>query len=396
MKPSPFNPRKISRDALRGLGKSVQAFGLVEPIVVNKRTKHIVGGHQRYKALRDAGVKEADVRVVDLSRTREKALCVALNNPHLQCEFTLELQGVLKELQTKEKALFDGLRFAPLDLDGKKEGLTDPDDVPKPPKKAITRKGDLWVLGRHRLLCGDSTKPKDVQRLMAGKKAALCATDPPYGISYYGGSHPESKSNRGKVRDKNWRETYREVKTATAAEFYRGFLEQALTVLAERGLVYIWHADKMQTMLRAIFEELGLLSHQVIIWAKSRPVLIYSHYMQQHEPCLYGWRKGKQPSKSLRPPANERTVWTIEQKGNSSAEHPTQKPVELFGKPIKFHVQSGAIAFEPFSGSGSQIIAAEQLGRRCYAMEIEPRYVDVAVKRWEAFTGKKAKRVKKG
>ena len=237
-------------------------------------------------------------------------------------------------------------------------------------------------------MCGDSTNTDDVARLMDGHKASLLSTDPPYLVDYSGGNHPASKANKGNPkRDKHWDEY---VDPETSVEFYRKFLALGLQYLKPNSAIYQWHAHKRQALVEEAWRACGLLLHQQIIWVKARGVLTHSHYLWAHEPCFYGWVEGQPPSK--KPPSNERTVWQLDQQGSSMNIHPTQKPVELFMRPIEFHTEVGDICYEPFSGSGTQIIAAERLGRRCYAMEQEPRFVDVARMRWEAFTGEKAVR----
>ena len=171
-------------------------------------------------------------------------------------------------------------------------------------------------------------------------------------------------------------------------KFYTDFLKLGLDHLKENSAIYQWHAHRRQTFVDQAWNACGLLTHQEIIWVKARGVLTHSHYLWSHEPCLYGWVQGKPPTK--KPPSNERTVWQLDQQGSSMKIHPTQKPVELFMRPIEYHTEFGDICYEPFLGSGTQIIAAEKLSRRCYAMEQEPLYVDVARLRWEAFTGEKA------
>src|SRR6266487_6496114 len=252
----------------------------------------------------------------------------------------------------------------------------------------ITQPGDLWLLDDHRLLCGDSTNEADVDRLMDGKLASLLATDPPYLVDYTGGDRPPTRANKGKAnRNKNWDE-YKD--PDASVDFFARFLKEGLKHLAKGSAVYQWHATRRQALVEEAWVQCGLLVHQTIVWAKARGVLTRSHYMWSHEPCFYGWVEGTPPK--LKPPASERTVWNVDQQGEQAGIHPTQKPVELFIRPIEFHTRPGDVVYEPFSGSGTQLIAAERTGRICYAMEQEPRYVQVAVARWEAFTGQTAVR----
>ena len=250
----------------------------------------------------------------------------------------------------------------------------------------VAQRGDIWLLGDHRLMCGDRPTLTTWPSLMNGQKASLLATDPPYLVDYTGGNHPDSKGNKGKPgKDKNWDEY---VDPEVSVEFYRKFLALGLQYLKPNSAIYQWHAHRRQALVEQAWTACKLLVHQQIIWVKARGVLTHSHYLWAHEPCFYGWAEGQPPSK--KPPSNERTVWQLDQQGNSMNIHPTQKPVELFMRPIEYHTEIGDICYEPFLGSGTQIIAAERLSRRCFAMEKEPLYVDVARFRWEAFTGEKA------
>jgi len=288
------------------------------------------------------------------------------------------------------------------------------DPIPPPAAEAISRPGDLWYLGRHRLLCGDSTKPADVARLMGDERAVLFDTDPPYLVGYKGTSHPTTQSNRGSNANKDWSGRYREQGGREAdRDFYLAFIRAAVQcAIAPNAAWYCWHAIWHHSMLEAVWQECGAFIHQQIIWFKSRPVLTYSTYKWQHEPCAFGWMKGQEPAffmwahdsclmgwrRGDKPPtdvsagAQLSTVWEISNAEVETKEHPTAKPNRLFAIPMEIHTQPGDICYEPFSGSGSQLIAAEQMGRRCYAIELEPVFVDLAVKRWETLTGKKAER----
>jgi DNA modification methylase len=202
------------------------------------------------------------------------------------------------------------------------------------------------------------------------------------------------RGDRPNDSGKDWSDVYREVEITDADQFFRGVFTNVLRVLAPHSAIYCWHAHKRQALISRVWEDLGILDHQQIVWVKPTPVFgrVYWHF--RHEPCMMGWRKGFQPVHDSDHSFN--SVWEVDWEGKSRIvgnEHPTQKPVELFARPMRKHTQAGDICFEPFSGSGSQLIAAEQLGRRCFAMELEPVFVEVAVRRWEAFTGKTAQRI---
>lgn len=315
---------------------------------------------------------------------------------------TLDPIGAMAEIDKDGWArLIDGIQFSEADFGGllqqirpgQRNGNTDEDAIPEPPKDPVTRPGDLWLLGEHRLLCGDSTNPEDVRRLMAGERAVLFATDPPYLVDYTGMDHPSKIGQKAKAsKNKDWTASYHEWDSSKGdgRQFYMDFCKVALDEAIDlRAAWYCWHASRRQAMLESVWEEHGAFVHQQIIWFKSRPVLTYSAYMWAHEPCFFGWMKGYKPrwNKQENYPT---TVWSIPSSEVESSDHPTSKPVRVFSLPMELHTGISDVCYEPFAGSGSQIIAAEKLARRCYAMEKSAQYVDVCVKRWEEFTGKKA------
>ena len=261
------------------------------------------------------------------------------------------------------------------------EELEDP-GPPEPCEEAVSRAGDLWVLGSHRLLCGDSTSLTDVRRLVGDAKIALCATDPPYLVDYTG----ERPNDSGK----DWSATYREIDIKDADGFFRALFTNVLEVLAPHAAIYCWHAHKRCGTIQRIWEELGILDHQQVVWVKPTAVFgrVYWHF--RHEPCMVGWRKGSQPEHDGQ--HEHDSVWDVDWEGKAriTSDHPTSKPPELFARPMRKHTRRGDTVLEPFSGSGSQLIAAEAEGRRCLAIEISPVFVDVALRRWEAATGKAA------
>ncbi len=204
-------------------------------------------------------------------------------------------------------------------------------------------------------------------------------------MDYIGGDHPHSKTNRVATKDQHWDE-YKDPETSF--QFYVDFLKATLPHLKEHTAIYQWHAHRRLALVERAWQECGLLLHQILIWVKPRAVLNRSHYMWAHEPCAYGWVQGKPPQR--KPPADTTTVWTIA--GEHDGVHPTQKPLEVFTRPISYHTEPDDICLEPFAGSGTCVIAAEKLGRRCYAMEQSPRYCDVIIARWEHFSGETARK----
>ncbi len=385
------NPRIISDEAVDAVAASIRAFGFRVPILVD-RDGVIVAGHARYRAAQKLGLTEVPVIVADdLTPEQIKAYRIADNRTAELSTWDYELLPIeLADLQSTDFDLnllgFSTDELAKILDPAAKEGLTDPDDVPQPPDEPITQPGDLWQLGEHRLLCGDSTTTHDTLVVMDGAKAALVATDPPYIVDYTG--------VRPNGSGKDWSATYKEVEIRDAESFYSRLFECVLQILAPKAAIYCWHAHKRCGVIQRVWEQLGILDHQQIVWVKPTSVFgrVYWHF--RHEPCMMGWVSGSQPDHDGAQQFD--SVWNVDWEGKARVvgnEHPTQKPVELFARPIRKHTRTGEVCFEPFSGSGSQIIAAEQLGRRCFAIEIEPRFVDVAVKRWEAFTGQKADRI---
>jgi DNA modification methylase len=275
-------------------------------------------------------------------------------------------------------------------------GLTDPDAIPEPPEKPITKPGDLWLLGEHRLMCADATNSDDVKRLMGDERAQLMVTDPPYLVDYDGGNHPPTWANGGKQGDpaagtRHW-DAY--VDHDTSVAFYEGFLHCAIDgALSETPLIYMAFGMMRAPIVFAAWEKAGLLLHQILVWVKTRHVLSRSDFMWTYEPLAYGWLQGKRPEPALRPPANATAVWEIASGGQDvTGVHPTQKPAELYRQPIQWHTKPGDLIYEPFSGSGTALVAAEQTGRRCFALEQAPEFCDVAVQRWQNLTGQQASR----
>jgi len=411
IKPAPYNPRGISDAALAGLRQSLEKFGLVDLLVVNKRNMRIISGHQRYKILQQEGVENVTAIMVDLDEVSEMAMNLTLNSQQIVGSWTEAIIPLLEKLRTEAADDYVALRMkelreevAEFEIENTGEGKTLPDDIPEPPEKPITKKGDLWILGEHRLLCGDSTKDQDVARLMVGHKASLFATDPPYCVDYTGADRPTG--------GKDWSGVYHEVDIPDAREFIKSFYKVGLQYIKENVALYLWHASKRKAMIEEVCDELNLLIHQQIIWVKPCAILTYSFYSWRHEPCLLMWVRGNKP---LYKPKNKSigTVWTIDliksgdptkpeyytdlweldwegKKRNTGINHPTVKPTEVFAIPMRVHTSPGEICYEPFCGSGSQIIAGERLNRRVFAMEIEPVFCDVTVRRWEEFSGKKA------
>jgi len=391
------NPRQCPDEAVTRLAAGIQEFGFKVPVIVDPANV-LIAGHTRLRAARSLGLKTVPaIRADDLSEEQIRAFRISDNKLHeLTSWDDLLLVGEVTalndadfnlELLAFDDAEIDRLLKTPIG-----EALTDPDAVPEPPKVAVTQPGDLVLLGEHRLLCGDSTAPDDVGRLMHGERAILFSTDPPYLVGYDGNNHPHKWNEANKNKD--WSDTYSVTWDDADAnpELFDKFVAVAVAeAIDPHAAWYCWHASRRQAMLEAVWEKHGAFVHQQIIWNKDRPILTRSWYMWQHEPCFMGWVKGNKPPRIA--DDNPRSVWNLDTIApGTQTDHPTSKPVELFAIPMRQHTKPGEVCYEPFSGSGSQLIAAQQEGRRCFAMEIIPIYCDVAVARWEAFTGQKATR----
>lgn len=401
--PYPRNARTCPEAAIAKVAGSIHEFGFRSPILVDGEGV-IIAGHTRLLAARRLELETVPVIVcADLSPAKVKALRLADNRTAMETSWDDELLAIeLEELLGLDLDLeltgFDEDEIAAL-LAEPTEGLTDEDTSCDPPEIPASRTGDLWLLGKHRLLCGDSTSADDVEMLMAGKRAALMATDPPYLVDYNGGNHPQTWANGGKKPGapadsgtKHW-DAY--IDHDQAVGFYRDFIAVARQhALTDCPLVYQWFGMMRIDVVLEAWKANGLLSHQVIIWRKSRPVLTRCDFMWDYEPCMYGWVQGDRPVSALRPPANATAVWDVASaeglEDGVAGTHPTIKPVELVRRPILYHTKPGGLIYEPFSGSGTAIIAAENTGRVCCAMEQSPAFVDAAVARWGAYTGDSA------
>ncbi|MCA9311950.1 MAG: ParB N-terminal domain-containing protein [Phycisphaerales bacterium] len=389
----PYNQNPRQNDAaVETVAASIREFGFRVPIVVDTHGV-IICGHTRWKAARHLGLETVPVHVAtDLTPEQVRAYRIADNKAGELAEWDLGLLHL--ELSDLRDAEFD-LSLLGFDADDLKamlaspgsEGLTPADDAPAPPDEAdaISQPGDLWILNGHRLLCGDSTSAADVERLMDGERAALVATDPPYLVDYTG----ERPNDSGK----DWSRDYREIDIPDAEQFFRDVFTQVAAVVAPHAAIYCWHAHKRCGVIQQVWRDLGILDHQSIVWVKPTPVFgrVFWHF--RHEPCMMGWVQGSKPEHDA--DHTHDSVWEIDWEGKARIvgnEHPTQKPVEIFARPMRKHTRAGDVCYEPFSGSGSQIIAGEREGRRVFAMEISPVFVDVAVRRWEAFTGERARR----
>ncbi len=373
LKPADYNPRTISQVAMAGLAASVARFGCVQPIIWNKRTEHVVGGHQRLAVLLEQGKRVADVVVVDLPLKEEKALNVALNSPAIAGEFTPDLDALLDEIQTGTPDIYADLLLAELREDGADPVEVVEDDVPEVQDDPVTRPGDLWLLGDHRVLCGDSTQ--DVSFV---SEVDLVWTDPPYGVSYVG------KTKDALTIQSDGDEFAETIRAAFAGAVGRCKPGAVWYVAAPPGPQFYDFASVLRDLR---------IWRETLVWVKDSMVLGHSDFHYQHEAIFYGWVPGE--AHRAPPDRCQVTVWTIP-RPKASRDHPTTKPVALVAKAIGISSKPGDTVYDPFLGSGTTLIAAEQLGRKCYGIEIEPRYVDVVLRRWVNLTGEPAVRESDG
>jgi DNA modification methylase len=382
--PHPRNPRRIDDDAFEGLKTSITTFGYVEPIVWNERTGRVVGGHQRLKALRDLGEREAEVVVVDLSETEELALNVTLNNRHVAGEWTTGLAPILDELKAVLGEGFTSLRFEQLntdlaelevDLDKPLLANISEDEVPELPDTPVTQPGDLWQLGSHRVLCGDSTNWTEVETLMQGTRASICFTDPPWNVAY-GSSHNPKWKTRAITNDDLGKDF---------PAFCESFCANIKKATAPGAAVYMVMSAQEWPVIDSTLRESGFHWSSTIIWAKDSLVLSRKDYHTQYEPIWYGWNEAAARLYPLRD-RQQSDLWSIARPRRSD-DHPTTKPVALVARALLNSSRGKDIVFEPFAGSGSTLIACEQTNRTCYAIELEPRYVDVVCRRYYNLTG---------
>jgi DNA modification methylase len=387
---NPKNWRRHPKEqsaAMRGLLNEISYAGALLARELPDGTLQLIDGHLRLETTPKAIVPVLVLDVTELEA--DKILLTFDPISALAQADKAQMEALLATVRTEDRAIAAMLERVAGESAWQTvdKGEVQEDAVPAPPANPVARLGQIRRLGKHRLLCGDSTRPESVQRLMGEERARLFQTDPPYAVDYSGGSHPATRANRGKAnRNKNWSSSYHEAALKNESrgsddgrEFYLSFCRVAIErAIAPDAAWYCWHASARQAMLEGVWNEVGAFMHQQILWVKSRPVLTYSVYMWQHEPCMFGWIKGNKPEVRRGVEGGySSTVWDVPNSEAESKDHPTCKPNRLFAIPMLLHTMPGDLCYEPFSGSGSQLMAAEQLGRRCYAIELEPRFGDV-------------------
>ena len=370
--PAPYNPRKNLKpgDAeWEHIQNSINTFGYIDPIIVNGRNNVIVGGHQRYKILKSMGYEEIDCVVVDMDEQQEKACNAALNKAQGEWDFDA-LKDLLADITD-----FDMSSFGfDLDFDEEQTEIVEDDyevEVPEEPKAKL---GDIYQLGKHRLMCGSSTDPEDVARLMGGAVADMCFTDPPYNCNYGNIKHPKFK-----VREIENDNMDAEAFMAFCTDFTMNIKENV------RGCVYMCAGQGKDGRVMFTVADQLLHNSTTIIWNKDVFTLGRGKYQNKYEPIWFGWVESGKDFTEERTLTN---VWDVKRPKKSEL-HPTMKPVELVAMALEHNPKSESV-LDLFGGSGTTLIACEQLNRKCFMMELDPKYVDVIIERWEQFTGQKA------
>jgi DNA modification methylase len=372
LKHATYNPRKDLKpgDAeFEKIKKSIKEFGYCDPIILNSDLT-IIGGHQRAKVLKELGNTEVDCVIIEIDKIKEKALNIALNKISGEWEFE-SLAKLLDELKTEDYDIelsgFDMKEAEKLwDEFMPKEGQ-DEDEIPDVPEKPVIKSGDIILLGKHRLICGDATKAEDLEKLMNGKKARLTVVDPPYGISYIGKTEDALTIQNDNLSDE---------------EFYNFLLEafkRLYEVSADGASIYVFHADAKGLIFRQAFVDSGFKHSQCCIWVKNSFVMGRQDYHWQHEPCLVGikptgahyWNGDRKQS----------TVWNFD-KPRTNDVHPTMKPIPLIEYIIKNSSKYGDIVVDTFLGSGTTLLAADKADRICYGSELDEKYCQVIIERW--------------
>ena len=370
--PADYNPRKDLKpgDAeYEKLKRSIEQFGYVEPVIWNKTTGFVVGGHQRLKVLLDMGITEVECVVVEMDAEKEKALNIALNK--ISGEWDKDkLALLIADLQGADFDVsltgFEPAEIDSLFKDAQQSKVKDDDFDVEAELKApvITKAGDVWTLGRHRLVCGDSTKVETFALLMGDRKANLVITDPPYNVNYEGSA--------GKIKNDNMADD-------AFYQFLLAAFQNTETVMADDASIYVFHADTEGLNFRRAFADAGFRLSGTCIWKKQSLVLGRSPYQWQHEPILFGWKKkGKHQWYTGR---KESTIWEFD-KPKKNGDHPTMKPIPLLAYPIMNSSMSNTLVLDPFGGSGSTLIACEQTDRSCCMIELDEKFCDVIVKRY--------------
>lgn len=380
------NSRTHSDAQVSQIAASIKEFGFTNPVLTDG-ANGIIAGHGRVQAAQKLGMKEVPtISLEHLTPTQRKAYVIADNKLALNAGWNEELLAIELEGLMDDNFDLDLLGFSADEISNlfgivPSEGLTDPDDVPEPPVNPIAVEGDVWLLGNHRLACGSSTDADTVAKVLNGVKPHLMVTDPPYGVEYDPGWHVKAAAE-GKIKGAGKRGSVGVVMNDDRADWSEAW------ALFPGEVAYVWSAPgPLQCAVHDSLVLSSLLPRQQIVWAKSSFAIGRGNYHYQHEICWYAVRKGK--TSHYNGDRSQSSLWKIDKK-TSDTGHGTQKPVECMQRPIENNSSPGQAVYEPFSGSGTTIIAGEITGRSVHAIELNPAYVDVAVKRWESYTGQEA------
>jgi site-specific DNA-methyltransferase (adenine-specific) len=374
------NSRTHSDEQVSKIAASIKEFGFLNPVIVDGESG-IVAGHGRVMAAKKLGMDEVPViEASHLTEAQRRAYVIADNrlaldagwdDEMLRVEFA-ELEGLGFDLELTGFTMDEIKALEPEQLT---EGLTDEDAVPEVPEQPVTVLGDIWMLGKHRLMCGDSTSIEALESLCQGQAVDMWLTDPPYNVAYEGGTKEKLTIKNDSMNNDEFRQFLRDACTA------------ADTAMKPGAVFYIWHADLEGYNFRGAAKDAGWTVRQCLIWKKSSLVLGRQDYQWRHEPCLYGWKDG---AGHLWAADRKQTTILEFDKPSRNGEHPTMKPVGLFEYQMLNNTKGGDIVLDSFGGSGTTLIAAEKNGRVARLMELDPKYCDVIIKRWQDFTGKQA------
>lgn len=371
IKPYEKNPRK-NDGAVKYVAESIKQFGFKVPIVIDNDGV-IVAGHTRWKAAKKLGLKTVPCIVADdLTEEQIKAFRLADNKVAEKAEWDFDLlAGEMDELFDFDMTIFG---FEEISLEEETEAVED-DFEAELPEEPKAKPGDVYQLGSHRLMCGDSTSITDVEKLMGGQLADMLLTDPPYNVDYEGKTKDKLKIENDKMDNDHFR------------QFLVDAFSNADMAMKQGAVFYIWHADSEGYNFRGACFDIGWRVRQCLVWNKNAMVMGRQDYQWKHEPCLYGWKEG---ASHLWAADRKQTTVIDFKRPTKNNLHPTMKPIGLFDYQIKNNTKGGDIVLDLFGGSGTAIMACEQNGRKAYTMEYDPRYVDVIIERWEKFTGQKA------
>ena len=377
--PYALNSRTHSDEQVAQLAASIREFGFTNPVLIDE-SNNLIAGHGRLLAARKLKMDWVPAIVVDgMDERKRRALVIADNKLALNAGWDEDALRV--ELEDLAGDFGDLMGFSEDELvellkgDEGTEGLTDEDAVPEVPEEPVTVEGDVWLLGRHRLMCGDSTSIEQMEKLCENQLVDMWLTDPPYNVAYEGKTKDALTIQNDKMDDDGFR------------QFLRDSYVSADAVMKAGAVFYIWHADSEGYNFRGAAKDAGWTVRQCLIWKKQTMVMGRQDYHWKHEPCLYGWKDG---AAHLWAADRKQTTILEFDRPSRNAEHPTMKPVELFEYQILNNTKGSDIVLDSFAGSGTTAIACEKHGRTARLMELDPKYCDVIVKRWEEFTGKKA------